>query len=119
MFVHAGLVPNCELDQQLVGDMTTMRNIRSCPTDETKLIACSTDKVGEPWVNKWDGGLEGYHVYFGHDAKRGLQLSSFATGLDTGCAYGRSLSGIILPEKKLIQVPALQVYEPVKGCEGI
>lgn len=114
LFVHAGLLPDRPVETQLLSDMTMMRNVMETE-GVNKWIGSSRDKEGEPWVNQWNGGSDGYHVYFGHDAKRGLQLTDFATGLDTGCAYGRKLSAVILPSKALVQVTALRAYEPIKG----
>jgi hypothetical protein len=49
-------------------------------------------------------------VIFGHDAKRGVQNEDFAIGLDSGCCYGKELTGIILPEKEFVSVKALREY---------
>ena len=35
-------------------------------------------------------------------------------GLDTGCVYGKRLSGLWWPEDKLVQVEAARVYCPVE-----
>lgn len=109
LIVHAGLVPGKNLDFQLGVDMYSMRNII---TEGNIMTAVAHTKMGEAWANSW---VEGPHVYFGHDAKRGLQLGHRATGLDTGCCYGRQLSAIILPSKEIVQVDAKEIYEAPKG----
>lgn len=102
--VHAGLVPSQSLQSQTAGNLVTMRNV----IDESSgMVATSKPDLGSPWISLWDGNLIGvtelcgneqdyyansrWHVIFGHDAKRGLQETPFATGLDTGCAYGMNL----------------------------
>lgn len=99
--VHAGMVPGVPVEQQRREDLISMRSIDAAGRPSKRVDA------GAPWASLWPGPE---HVFFGHDAVRGLQQHPFATGLDTGCVYGRELTAMILPDRTLVSVPARRVY---------
>lgn len=114
--VHAGLVPNVPLEQQSFADMVTMRNVlkTESPAESPSFSfsdngtsdsweGSSKGNAGESWAKIWSDHCERgnslqHHVYFGHDAKRGLQQYKYATGLDTGCCYGKPLASYVTYE---------------------
>lgn len=110
LLVHAGLVPGIALKYQSLMDMIMMRNIKEGDYYEGKgLIARNDVSDGVPWASLWPGPE---HVYFGHDARRKLQIYPFATGLDTGCVYGGSLTAVLVHgnEKTFINIKAKETY---------
>jgi hypothetical protein len=102
--VHGGLVPGIPLEQQTRGHLLNLRSI-TAEGQPSKRIE------GVPWASLWQGPE---HVVFGHDAVRGLQQHRFATGLDTGCVYGRELTALVLPTRELVSVPSARAYAPMK-----
>lgn len=86
LVVHAGLLPGLALEEQSVETMTKIRNI---VTVDSKMSYIEDTDRGKAWAELWQGPE---HVYFGHDARRGLQIHPHATGLDTGCCYGNDYS---------------------------
>ena len=46
-------------------------------------------------------------VVYAHWAQQGLKVKENSIGLDTGCVYGRYLTGLWLPERKIVQVSSL------------
>ncbi|XP_069136259.1 bis(5'-nucleosyl)-tetraphosphatase PrpE [asymmetrical]-like [Argopecten irradians] len=108
LLVHAGLVPGIPLESQDLTDMIVMRNVEKKYDGSLKASEMRTN--GEKWSSTWPGPE---HVYFGHDAVRGFQDCPFATGLDTGCLYGKELTGIFINGcKKRISVKSQKVYRP-------
>jgi len=53
-------------------------------------------------------------VIFGHWAKQGLVNLPQFKGLDTGCVYGKKLTGYCPEEDKFYQVSAQKIYRPLK-----
>ncbi len=107
MVVHGGLIPGVELSRQPRHVMLNMRSL------DAEGHASMRVDGGVPWASRWPGPRR---IIFGHDAIRGLQQYPFATGLDTGCVYGKRLTGLWLPTNELVSVPARRVWqEPDAG----
>lgn len=104
LVVHGGLIPGVELARQPRHVLLNMRSL------DAEGHASMRVDGGVPWASRWPGPR---HVVFGHDALRGLQQHPHATGLDTGCVYGRELTGLWLPENRLVWVKAHRVWQAV------
>lgn len=102
LVVHAGLVPG---EHPKYSDPHFLMNIRTW------------DGKGEDLKSVFNPAWYSYYknrktVIYGHWANQGLNVRKNTIGLDTGCVYGYTLSGVLLPERKILQVPALQIYYP-------
>ena len=111
LVVHAGLIPGVDLENQILNDMTNMRNIvhQDDPFFPVPVLkGTNSHGQGDPWVSLWPGPQ---HVYFGHDARRGMQRARYATGLDTGCCHGGALTGVFISgpcSGEFITIPSKQ-----------
>jgi hypothetical protein len=93
--VHAGVLPGVPFERQEAWTLTHIRSVLPSGAPSDKL----------------DGGLwgelyaDGPHVVFGHNSRRQLQLHPRATGIDTGCVYGGSLTALVLAEGQHMPFP--------------
>lgn len=101
VLVHAGINPE--------------RGLADTSRDEFLAIRTWPHKAGVAgprWHDYYSPGNK--LMIFGHDAPGGLVVkrrpdrSPYLLGLDTGCIYGRQLSGYILEEDRLVQVQSQQ-----------
>ena len=102
--VHAGAVPGVPLEEQERDNLLSLRSLVGGSAPSRRLL------MRWPWAAAWRGPE---HIVFGHDAVRGLQQYPLATGVDTGCVYGRELTALELPSRRIYKVPARRRYAGV------
>jgi hypothetical protein len=102
--VHGGMVAGIPVEKQARENLLAMRSVTTDGRPSKRI-------EGAPWGALWQGPER---AVFGHDAVRGLQQHPLATGLDTGCVYGRELTALWLPTHKLVSVAARRQYAPMK-----
>lgn len=96
LVVHAGIQPDLSIEKQPTETLCNIRNL----------------KDGTPWFESYGGKKLIVH---GHWAKLGLCIKENTIGLDSGCVYGKKLSALILPERKIVQVQARETYQPINS----
>jgi len=94
--VHAGVVPNVPFHAQQAWNLMHLRSLtsRGAGSDRYSVRSWAEDYKEEP------------HIVFGHNAQAGLQLHEFATGLDTACVYGGTLTALVLQDNQAPPPPA-------------
>jgi len=97
LVVHAGVRPGVPLRRQMASDLTEMRTMGANPSR----------RKGLPWYDVYRGKRI---VLFGHWPAKAPRLAPRAIGLDTGCVYGRRLTGYIIESDQFVSVPALRAY---------
>lgn len=128
--VHAGLHPHRPPEET---PAETLTEIRYCnPQGDQPEGHPGSSMEPPPGYNPWFRHYAGKEtVLFGHWARMGLVMQgkpgkqnegnpgdlpeASVRGLDTGCVYGRKLTGLWWPDDTLVQVDALEAYSIPKA----
>lgn len=108
VLVHAGLWPRIPLWKQPFAVMMAQLIDPNKPGS----VAWLSDKEAKargfvPWWEVWDGEET---AVFGHTVFQEPQILGRAIGIDTGCVFGGSLTALILPDMRFVQVKAKREY---------
>ena len=95
LLVHAGLVPD---EHPRESQLKNLANIRYW--NNQKKCICLEDE-GKPWHDYYK---KDKLVVYGHWAKQGVLKRNNSICLDSGCVYGRQLTGVFLPNRSLFSV---------------
>ena len=105
MVVHGGLRPGCHPRETSREILTHIRTWDGCGENLNR-------PENPPWFDLYEGDKL---VVFGHWASLGPMVRPKVICLDSGCVYGKKLSALELPGRKIIQVDARRVYEEIRS----
>ncbi len=104
LIVHGGLVPGQHPSESKPELLTTIRTWDG--------IGINLDNPDDPsWFDLYHGEKL---VVFGHWAAMGLMVRCNAICLDSGCVYGKRLTALELPARRLHQVEAHNEYASIE-----
>jgi predicted phosphodiesterase len=103
VFVHGGFLPGEPWQKQSAEVVTRIQVV-----DKDGRPRRRADAPDAPsWADLWGGPP---FVIYGHTPRPEVYKLKWSIGIDTGCVMGGSLTALILPEKRLVQVKARQRY---------
>ena len=108
--VHAAVLPGIPIEQQPSSVLLHGQCIRP-PARDTKWPS-KAPSDWKFWTNYWQGPER---VIFGHTVLDRPLVSRWAVGIDTGCVHGGALTAVVLPDWKIVSVPARKNYWGPKG----
>lgn len=106
--VHAGFLPDSDWRSQPRDVFTRIQVIDG----EGRAKKRSECRDGDFWADRWKGPP---FVIYGHTPMRQPLRTKWSVGIDTGVAYGGALTAFVLPERKLVSVPARKTYVKKNG----
>ncbi len=112
VIVHGGFAPG--VDWRTQGAQTVTR-VQVVDSKGNALKRSEAPPGCRHWTTLWNAAP---FVIYGHTPWREPHFTEWTVGIDTGCVYGGWLSAYILPDRRLVQVPARRCYfrPPMRWC---
>ena len=103
VLVHGGFLPGAPWKRQPARVVTRIQVV-----DKDGEPRKRSEAPGAPhWSELWKGPP---FVVYGHTPRDKVSETKWTLGIDTGCVLGGSLTAVVLPEMKLVQVRARKRY---------
>jgi len=110
LVVHAGVLPDRPIEDQPSSMLLHGQCIH--PPGKDSKWPSKAPSGWKFWTNYWKGPER---VIFGHTVLDRPLVSEWAVGIDTGCVHGGALTAVVLPEWRIVSVPARKNYWGPKG----